>query len=88
MQLNLTTGKKIREWDSCMIPEYGLVAGEHNFRPDKDNRLKQRYRCKLKTFKEKLGSNSCIGCGRCIDVCMAKINIADDIDSVKKEVSI
>ena len=88
MQLNLTTGKKTREWDSCMIPEYGVVAGKHNFRPNKENRLKQRYRCKLKTFKEKFGKYSCVGCGRCIEVCMAKINIADDIDSVKKEVSI
>jgi sulfhydrogenase subunit beta (sulfur reductase) len=88
MELNLTTGKKVREWDSCMIPDYGLVAGEHNFRPNKENRLKQRYRCKLKTFREKLGKYSCVGCGRCIEVCMAKINIADDIDSIKKEVSI
>ena len=88
MELNLTTGKKVREWDSCMINDYGLVAGKHNFRPDKENRLKQRYRCKLKTYKEKLGTYSCVGCGRCIEVCMAKINIADDIDSIKKEVSI
>ena len=88
MDLNLKTGTKIREWDSCMIPDYGLVAGDHNFRPNKENRLKQRYRCKLKTFKEKFGTYSCVGCGRCIEVCLAKINIADDIESVKKEVSI
>ena len=88
MDLNLKTGRKIREWDSCMIPDYGLVAGEHNFRPTKENRLKQRYRCKLKTFKEKFGTYSCVGCGRCLEVCLAKINIAEDINTVKKEVSI
>lgn len=88
MELNQIKGVKIREWDSCMIPEYGLVAGGHNFRPNKENRLKQRYRCKLKTFLDKFGSYACVGCGRCIEACMAKINIAEDINSVKKEVSV
>ncbi|MCE5329730.1 4Fe-4S dicluster domain-containing protein [bacterium] len=88
MELNLKKGAKTREWDSCMIPEYGLVAGGHNFRPDKENRLKQRYRCKLKTFIDRFGTYSCVGCGRCIEACLAKINIAEDINAVKKEVSV
>jgi sulfhydrogenase subunit beta (sulfur reductase) len=88
MEINQIKGSKIREWDSCMIPEYGLVAGGHNFRPSKENRLKQRYRCKLKTFLDKFGSYACVGCGRCIEACMARINIAEDINSVKKEVSV
>lgn len=88
IELNLKNGSKAREWDSCMIPEYGLVAGGHNFRPDKENRLKQRYRCKLKTFLDKFGKYACVGCGRCIEACLAKINIAEDINSVKKEVSV
>lgn len=88
MQLNLKVGNKMREWDSCMIPEYGLVAGGHNFRPTKENRLKQRYRCKLKTFVDKYGKYACVGCGRCIETCLAKINIVEDVNSVKKEVSI
>ncbi len=87
MQLNLKVGNKMREWDSCMIPEYGLVAGGHNFRPTKENRLKQRYRCKLKTFVDKYGKYACVGCGRCIEACLAKINIVEDVNSVKKEVS-
>ncbi|TET15757.1 MAG: hypothetical protein E3J77_01390 [Actinobacteria bacterium] len=88
IEINLKSGSKSREWDSCMIPEYGLVAGGHNFRPDKENRLKQRYRCKLKTFLDKFGKYACVGCGRCIEACLAKINIAEDINSVKKEVSV
>jgi len=92
MELNLKNGNRIREWDSCMIPDYGLVAGGHNFRPTKENRLKQRYRCKLKTFSDKFGTNACVGCGRCIEACLAKINIAEDINAVnnavKKEVNV
>jgi sulfhydrogenase subunit beta (sulfur reductase) len=88
IELNLKDGAKTREWDSCMLSEYGLVAGGHNFRPDKENRLKQRYRCKLKTFLDKFGRYACVGCGRCIEVCLAKINIAEDINSIKKEVSV
>ncbi len=88
MELNLVDGTKTREWDSCMIPEYGLVAGGHNFRPTKENRLKQRYRCKLKTSLDKYGAYGCVGCGRCIEACLAKIKISEDIDLVKKEVSV
>ena len=86
--LSLKAGKKSREWDSCMIPDYGLVAGGHNFRPTKANRLKQRYRCKLKTFVDKYGGYSCVGCGRCVEACLAKINIYEDINSIKEEVSV
>lgn len=88
MHLNLKDGVKSREWDSCMIPEYGLVAGGHNFRPSSANRLKQRYRCKLKTFIDKFDKYACVGCGRCVDACLAKINIYEDINSIKKEVKI
>lgn len=88
IELNLKEGKRIREWDSCMIPEYGLVAGGHNFRPTRENRLKQRYQCKLRTFVDKFGTYACVGCGRCIEACLADINIASDIDSVRKEVTI
>ncbi len=88
MEIDFKAGKKTRQWDSCMIPDYGLVAGGHNFRPDKENRLKQRYRCKLKTFLDKFGRYACVGCGRCIEVCLAKINIAEDINSAREEVNV
>ena len=88
MNINLKEGIKSREWDSCMICDYGLVSGGHNFRPTRSNRLKQRYRCKLKTFVDKFGTNSCVGCGRCIEACLAKINICEDINSIQKEVSV
>ena len=88
MKINLKEGIKSREWDSCMIPDYGLVTGGHNFRPTRSNRLKQRYRCKLKTFIDKFGVFSCVGCGRCIEACLAKINICEDINSIQKEVSV
>jgi sulfhydrogenase subunit beta (sulfur reductase) len=88
MKIDLKTGIKSREWDSCMIPDYGLVAGGHNFRSTKANRLKQRYRCKLKTFIDKFGTYSCVGCGRCVEACLAKINICEDINAIKEEVSL
>jgi len=88
MKLDFKNGIKSREWDSCMIPDYGLVAGGHNFRPNRANRLKQRYRCKLKTFVDKFGTYSCVGCGRCVEACLAKINIYEDINTIKEEVSI
>lgn len=88
MMINLKEGIKSRQWDSCMIPDYGLVAGGHNFRPSNSSRLKQRYRCKLKTFVDKFGYFSCVGCGWCVEACLAKINIYEDINSIKKEVTV
>jgi sulfhydrogenase subunit beta (sulfur reductase) len=88
MKISLKEGIESREWDSCMISDYGLVTGGHNFRPTRSNRLKQRYRCKLKTFVDKFGIFSCVGCGRCINACLAKINICEDINSIQKEVSV
>jgi len=68
-------GKRARSWDSCMFREYSLVAGGHNFREKKADRLKLWYTHKLQAFIGQFGKPSCIGCGRCIDTCPVDINV-------------
>ena len=64
-----------RHWDSCMFKEYSMVAGGHNFRESKSERLKLWYTHKLKSFTGAYGKPSCVGCGRCVTTCPVNINV-------------
>ncbi|MFW9967092.1 MAG: 4Fe-4S dicluster domain-containing protein [Candidatus Thorarchaeota archaeon] len=70
-----TSGKRERIWDSCMFVDYSLVAGGHNFRGTRADRLKLWYTHKLKAFAHEYGKPSCVGCGRCVETCPVDINV-------------
>lgn len=71
---NLKEGERIRTWDGCMLTDFATVAGPHNFRADKIDRYRHRYYRKGAYMPEKIdGEIACIGCGRCINACVAKI---------------
>ncbi len=72
---NASTGRRERYWDSCMYMEYSLVAGGHNFRASRADRLKLWYTHKLKTFGSQYAKPGCVGCGRCVDTCPVDINV-------------
>ncbi len=72
---NKTEGRRERVWDSCMFVDYSLVAGPHNFRGKRADRLKLWYTHKLKAFGGEYGRPACIGCGRCVDTCPVDINV-------------
>ncbi|RMG60067.1 MAG: hydrogenase [Deltaproteobacteria bacterium] len=67
--------KRVRTWDSCLFRSYALVAGGHNFREKRAQRVKNRYYHKQKGFVEGFGKPSCVGCGRCISSCPAGIDV-------------
>jgi len=75
INLRNTQGKRIRQWDSCMFREYSMVAGGHNFREARADRLKLRFTHKLQAFVGEFGKPACVGCGRCIDICPVDIDI-------------
>lgn len=68
-------GERFRRWDSCMFREYSMVAGGHNFRESRAERLKLRFTHKLQAFVGKFGEPACVGCGRCIGSCPVDIDI-------------
>ena len=72
---NKSTGRRERLWDSCMFVDYSLVAGGHNFRKSRAERLKLWYTHKLKAFGGEFGKPACVGCGRCVDTCPVDINV-------------
>ncbi len=64
-----------RAWDNCFFAEHGKVAGGHDFRPGRADRLRFRMEHKLLGFGDLRGQNSCVGCGRCRGVCPAEIDL-------------
>ncbi|NQV19319.1 MAG: 4Fe-4S dicluster domain-containing protein [Armatimonadetes bacterium] len=83
LELNKDEGHRRRYWDSCMFKDYSLVAGQHNFRESRAERLKLWYTHKLKAFIGHFGSPSCVGCGRCIITCPVEINVETVVEKLK-----
>ena len=75
-------GCKYRCWDSCMFSDYTRMAGGHNPRPTKKERLRNRYLHKLCYFNERYGKTLCVGCGRCIAKCPAHLDISEVIEKL------
>lgn len=65
-----------RLWDNCFFRNHGVVAGGHNFRADRTARLRFRFEHKYLGFGAQRGVSSCVGCGRCLDVCPVGISLA------------
>lgn len=75
-------GIKFRCWDSCMYKEYTLMAGGHNPRPTKKERVRQRFLHKLQYMPERYSKWGCVGCGRCLIKCPVNLDIVQVIRKV------
>lgn len=71
---DLKTGTRCRAWDGCLLENFATVAGDHNFRKKRADRFRHRLFRKGKYVPGKIGGQiACVGCGRCINACTAKI---------------
>jgi len=82
IDLNLTTGERVRRWYSCMLQDHGLIAGGHNFRPSAYERIRNRFNCKG-SMREDMPN--CVGCGRCSVYCPADIDFLEVMKKVRGE---
>jgi sulfhydrogenase subunit beta (sulfur reductase) len=71
--------ERIRCWDSCAGEVYRRVAGGHNPRAAKAQRLRNRILCKFDYFPKQysLETSACTGCGRCIEACPVDVDITE-----------
>jgi ferredoxin len=73
---DLREGVRVRYWDGCTLEDFAKVAGGHNFRKTRGERLKHRFNRKFRYLTGRFGSLFCVGCGRCSRTCLVLINIA------------
>ncbi len=72
-------GERFRCWDSCMYGQFTLMAGGHNPRPSRKERIRQRFLHKLQYYPETYGEIACVGCGRCLRSCPVNLDIVQAI---------
>jgi ferredoxin len=76
--------ERIRCWDSCVGTVYRQIAGGHNPRAAKGERLRNRFMCKFYYYPEQYGPTACTGCGRCVDACPVNIDITEVIQHLSE----
>ena len=74
--------ERVRVWDACTSPNYRRVAGGHNPRATRPDRLRNRFFCKFCYYPEDFGPVACVGCGRCIVSCPVDIDITEVMKDV------
>lgn len=79
--INCDSGCRVRCYDSCQSDSFTRNAGEHNPRNDV-SRVRYRFFDKFKYIEEKFNMKGCSGCGRCIAVCPASINVVNVINEL------
>ena len=80
--------ERIRNWDSCMFPEFTLEASGHNPRISNRERMRQRVMHKFNYFVKRYGETACVGCGRCIQNCPVNMDIREIIEEIENERSL
>lgn len=71
-------------YDSCIYRNHSLMPGERTHREAAQERFRNRFLHKLQFYPERYGKPLCTGCGRCIAVCPAGVNIVKIINEVKE----
>ncbi|MFH1723728.1 MAG: 4Fe-4S dicluster domain-containing protein [Elusimicrobiota bacterium] len=85
VDVDLKTARKERMLYSCNVVDFAEVAGGHNFRPKKADRLKYRFYHHYRGFEENADEQICVGCNRCGRACLAGINPKDVINDLRLE---
>lgn len=68
-------GERLRVWDSCTFAGFTRVAGGHASCVTAAERIKRRFYHKLFYDKKKYNIPSCVGCGRCADICFGLVDM-------------
>ncbi len=80
--LSLASGTRERTYDSCQFLDFAIVAGGHNFRGERVDRVRHRWFRKFVYLQREHGVPFCVGCGRCSKSCTADISLVDVLNSV------
>jgi len=83
--LSETEGLRVRSWDACTFSGFTRMAGGHNPVERSTSAIRQRFMHKLKYDVESHGRPSCVGCGRCVNICFGGTDIIRFINMACQE---
>jgi len=72
---------RFRGWDSCSSCDFSRMAGGLDPRPMGDKRFRHRIFHKSLYVPQTFGVNACVGCGRCVSLCPANIDVREVLRS-------
>jgi formate hydrogenlyase subunit 6/NADH:ubiquinone oxidoreductase subunit I len=76
---NAWCGEQCRSWDACTFPLFTLHASGHNPRSTRQERYRQRVLHKFAFKGEDDQPFRCVGCGRCVALCPAGLDIVNTV---------
>jgi sulfhydrogenase subunit beta (sulfur reductase) len=85
IDLSVNSARRERLWDSCFNPDYSYIVGG-NSRPNTRSRYRQWLTHKFGSWVAQFGTSGCVGCGRCITWCPARIDVTAEISALRQEV--
>ena len=76
---------RCRLWDSCQYAAFTLEASGHNPRKNRRQRMKRRFFHKVSAqYYVRDGMVGCVGCGRCVKVCLGANDMPAVVSAVRK----
>jgi len=74
-----------RSWDSCQFAGFTREASGHNPRPTPGSRITRRFYHKASyQYVMRDGRHGCVGCGRCVTACLAKLGLPNVIKRIRQ----
>ncbi len=78
-------GSRRRNWDACQPALFTLHGSGHNPRKDQSARFRQRIMHKFSIYPERFGEVLCTGCGRCVRVCAAGMDLIAILEEIDRK---
>ncbi|MFH1838631.1 MAG: 4Fe-4S dicluster domain-containing protein [Candidatus Kuenenbacteria bacterium] len=85
MVLGENKGQREQCWASCFYQEFSEIANAYKFLNTTAKRIYNWYYHKFVRIPEEYSFSGCVGCGRCIKVCPAGIDIREVLKKIKSK---
>lgn len=78
------SAERWKVWDSCFTSEFSYIHGG-SVRKSTSSRYRQWLTHKFASWDDQFGTLGCVGCGRCITWCPAKIDVTEELAHFQAE---